>query len=175
MLQRAPHFNVRISKRCRLFSVFCFLFLAVCFLFLVSSPVAHAQPFTPLVHCGLQPGPDTPAGFDRACTVCDLGVLVIRITNFLIRNVAIPLAGLMIVVGGVMIMLGAASEARVTSGKKILTNTLIGVVVVFISWVAVDTIIKVLTGSADFAGSPGQFFGALGPWNEVRNPGDCPL
>ncbi|MFY9462461.1 MAG: hypothetical protein WAP51_04650 [Candidatus Sungiibacteriota bacterium] len=105
----------------------------------------------------------------RPCTICDLGVLVINLTNFLIYNIAIPLASLMIIIGGIMIMIGSASEERVKTGKKILTNAIIGVIIVFVAWLLVDTIIKVLTGS--FAQN---FFGTFGPWNRIP-PGACPF
>jgi len=131
--------------------------LVSCFLFLVSFQVAFAQ-FTPIVHCGPE--------FGRSCNICDLAVLGMRITTFLIENIAVPLAGLMIVVGGLMIMFGAASESRVTAGKKILTNALFGIIIVFISWLAVDTIIKALTGNLA-AGSVGKFIGTAGPWNKI--------
>lgn len=114
-----------------------------------------------LVPCG---GPQDP------CTICDFGILIINITNFLIQNIAVPLAGLMILVGGLMIMFGAASEEKVKTGKKILTNAIFGVIIVFIAWLLVDTAIKVLTGS--FAQR--SFFGTFGPWNRLP-PGACPF
>lgn len=115
-----------------------------------------------LVPCGGEGDP---------CTICDLGVLGIRIINFFVQSIAIPLAGLMIVVGGVMIMFGAAAESRVTAGKKILTNAIIGLVIVFASWLLVDTVIKVLTGNVrNFNGAIENF----GPWNELPS-GTCNL
>lgn len=126
------------------------------FLLAVSPSMILAQGIVP---CG--------TSATRPCTICDFGVLVINFTNFLIYNIAIPLAGLMIVIGGIMIMIGSASEERVRTGKKILTNAIIGVVIVFIAWLLVDTIIKVMTGSF-----VQNFFGTFGPWNGVP-PGAC--
>src|SRR3989344_7075504 len=105
---------------------------------------ASAVSLTPIVPCGITGSTE----FGRPCTICDLGVLVGRITEFFVWDIAIPFAGLMIVVGGAMIMFGAASESRVTAGKKILTTTIIGLVFVFVAWIGVDTIIKILTGDA---------------------------
>mgnify|MGYP001615296277 CR=1 FL=1 len=103
----------------------------------------------------------------RPCTVCDFGILIINITNFLIKNIAIPLAGLMIIIGGITIMIGSASEERVKAGKKILTNAIIGVIIVFVAWLFVDTVIKVLTGG--WSG-----FANFGPWYRIP-PGTCPI
>ena len=75
----------------------------------------------------------------------------------------------MIIIGGIMIMIGSASEERVKAGKKILTNAIIGVIIVFVAWLLVDTIIKVMTGSL-----VQNFFGTFGPWNRIP-PGACPF
>ena len=135
-------------------------FLAVSLLLLAVPIFAFAQ--GGLVPCG--------GAGQNPCSICDLGTLVINVTNFLIYNIAIPLAGLMILVGGLMIMMGSASEERVKVGKKILTNAVIGTVIVFIAWILVDTVIKVLTGSY----SQRNFFGTFGPWNRIPS-GACPF
>lgn len=136
------------------------LVIAVCLFFLVSFNMAFAQGLVP---CG---------GPGRPCSICDLGVLILMVTKFLIWKIAIPLAGLMIVVGGIMMVIGSASEARITSAKKILTNAFIGIVIVFTAWLIVDTVIKVLVG-----GDYRNFKAALqkfGPWNEIPS-GKCPF
>lgn len=144
-------YNPKI-KISRLFSIF----LVSCFLVLVSFHIAFGQGLVP---CG--------TSTTRPCTICDTGVLVINVTNFLIYAIAVPLASLMIVIGGIMLMVGSASEERVRAGKKILTNALIGIVIVFIAWLFVDTVIKVLTG-----GWTG--FANFGPWHRLPS-GSCPF
>lgn len=136
-----------------------FVFIVICLLFLISFQGAFAQGLVP---CG--------GAGQRPCSICDFGILVINITNFLIYNIAIPLAGLMIVIGGVMIMIGAASEERVKAGKKMFTNAIVGIVIVFLAWLMVDTVIKVLTGSF----GQRSFFGTFGPWNSLPS-GACPF
>ncbi len=145
----------------KFFNILCLIFnftLAAALFFLPAAVFAQGG----LVPCG---GPG-----QNPCSICDFGILIINITNFLIYKIAIPLAGLMIVVGGLMIMIGSTSESRVTTGKKILTNAIIGMVIVFISWLLVDSAIKVLTGS--FAQQ--SFFGTFGPWNRIPQ-GVCPF
>lgn len=136
------------------FSIFNIFLIAA---FLVLPFTAFAQGLVPCGGAGQNP-----------CSICDLGILTINVTNFLIKKIAIPLAGLMILVGGLMIMIGSASEERVKVGKKILTNAIIGVIIVFMSWILVDTAIKVLTGSY----AQRNFFGTFGPWNRIP-PGAC--
>lgn len=108
------------------------------------------------------------------CTICHLGVLTINITNFLMKSIAFPAAILLVAVGGIMLLISGPSEQRRTMGKKILTSTIIGLLIVMLAWLGVDTLIKVLTGSFKFGGEPGSLFtnfnssaGNFGPWNRL--------
>ncbi len=98
--------------------------------------------FFPLVaSAGLVPcsGPD--------CTFCDLLTLVINIVHFAIYDVLLPLAGLLILIGGIMMMLAGVNENYYKKGKEILKNTVIGLVIVLCSWVLVNVLIGALTGN----------------------------
>ncbi|MBI4132767.1 MAG: hypothetical protein HY473_01550 [Candidatus Sungbacteria bacterium] len=105
------------------------------------------------------------------CTLCHIGVLAINITEFMIYRVAFPLTALLIAAGGLILLTAGTSESRITLGKKILTNTLIGIIIVLLAWLAVDTVIKVLTGGNQLVSDP---LGKLGPWNKL-DPTGCPL
>ncbi len=96
------------------------------------------------------------------CTICHIAILAINITRFLMVAVAIPAVGLLVAIGGIMLLISGGSETMVTRGRNILKYAIGGALVVFLAWLAVDTLIKLLVG-------PGQkgFIGALGPWNQV--------
>ncbi len=94
------------------------------------------------------------------CTICHLGVLVINITSFLIKFVAIPLAGLLIAIGGITLLISGGSESMVKRGKQTLTYSIAGIAIVLLAWLAVDTIIKVLTAGDE------NFTGTFGPWHD---------
>ena len=101
------------------------------FIFIVSLlSIIPAAQAAGLVPCN---GPD--------CTVCHVFKLVVNITEFLFKQVALPLAGLMFLVGGIIMMLSAGSEARYKKGKDILINTLIGLVIVLAAFAIVNTLI----------------------------------
>lgn len=124
-------------------------------------------------------GPIVPCGTSinrEPCTICHLGVLIINLTKFLMQSIAFPASVLLIAIGGIVIMTAGPSEERVTTGKKILTNTIVGLLIVMLAWLAVDTIIKILTGTIDFSGPPGSLFTNLtvkfGPWNQI-DPATC--
>lgn len=103
----------------------------------------------------------------ESCTLCHIGVMAINLTNFLMFAVAIPLVGLLTAVAGIVMLTAGGSEQRITKGRNILINVIIGALIVFLAWLAVDTIIKVLTGQESFRGT-------FGPWHEI-NPQNCPL
>lgn len=112
-------------------------------------------------------------GSTQTCTLCHFGILVINFTNFLMENIAFPATVLLVAISGIVIITAGPSETRQKLGKTILTNTIIGIVIVSLAWLGVDTIIKILTGNLP-AGSITKFAGAIGPWNEI-NPASCPL
>jgi len=114
-----------------------FVLIAFSYCLLASLPASAAG----LVPCN---GPD--------CKLCHLLVLIVNITNFLMRNIAAPLAGLMFLVGGIMMVAAGGSESRFSKGKEIFLNTLIGVVIVLSSWAIVNTLIMIF-GSGQLAGN----------------------
>ncbi len=77
------------------------------------------------------------------CTVCDFFLLVQNIFTFLTTQLAPPVAIAMIIIGGVVVMTAGGSE-RLTTGKTILTNALIGFGIVLLSWIAVNTTINII-------------------------------
>jgi hypothetical protein len=95
------------------------------------------------------------------CTLCHLFVLFKRIIDFLAKDVLFPLAVLMIVIGGVMFLTAAGDPGRIGTAKKILTSVVIGLVIIFLAWLIVDTIIMFITNS----GSPFR------NWKDIN----CPL
>lgn len=143
----------------------------------VSLPSFAAPPIGstgPLVPCGYAPGrTDVPAEYTVPCNLCHIAVLTINITNYLIYWVAFPAVVILVAIGGIMILIAGPSEERQAAGKKILTTTVIGLIIVFLSWLIVDTAIKVATGNFSAAGT-GAFIQDFGPWNQI-DPTACPL
>lgn len=120
----------------------------------------------------------SPSNIAQTCTLCHIAVMVVNLTTFLMKNIAFPAAVLLITIGGLTLLTAGPSEGRRTTGKKIITTTVVGLIIVLVAWLAVDTVIKVLTGQFNFGGTPGTLFTHLGvtfgPWNEI-NPVNCPL
>lgn len=86
------------------------------------------------------------------CRLCDLLVLIVNLTSFMMKNIAAPLAGLMFLIGGIMMISSGGEQKRYASGKQIFINTLIGAALVLSAWAIVNTIITVF-GSAQVIGT----------------------
>jgi len=98
----------------------------------------------PIVPCGGETQPD--------CTLCHLWHLASNIINFLSFNLAIPLATLLFVAAGIMFLISGGSEEKVALARSIFTNTVIGLVIIFTSWLLIDTLLKTIAIGA-FSGA----------------------
>ena len=122
------------------------LILLSIFYFLFSVFVAQAA----LVPCG--------PGVGDSCKWNDLYVLFKKIIDFAIYNLVFPISAVMIVVGGGFIMTASGSTSRVAKGKEILTAAIVGLLIALLSWLIIDTIIKILAP---------DFESKFGPWNQL--------
>lgn len=88
---------------------------------------------------------------------CGFGMLGKNVIDFMLYTLAMPIAAIMIVYGGIMMMIAGGNESRFTQGKSAATAAVIGLVIALLAWLIIDTIIKVTTGGS----------GPLGPWNKI--------
>lgn len=151
----------------RWFTITALIFVAVAVL--LALPVFAIGIDGPIVVCG---GPDGPE-----CTICHIPYTIKNIIDYVIEFFVFPASLLMVIAGGFMILTAGASQQRMETGKKVLTNTLIGIVFVFFSWFIVDTIILVMTGGSFMSEDVGAFrgIGDLLPWNKLPPTEKCPL
>ena len=112
-------------------------------------------PWKPLVPCGREGTP--------ACNLCHFWQLINNVINFLVFDIAAPVGVVMILIGGVIFLTSAGSEERIGQAKKILTNTIIGLVIVFCAWLLVDSLIKTIVDPND------TFYAA---WNKFPDCGN---
>ena len=94
----------------------------------------------PIVPCGREGKPD--------CNLCHLWHLASNIINFISFNLAIPAAVLLFVAAGVIFIISGGSEEKVGLARSIFTNTAIGLVIIFTSWMLVDTLLKTIATGA---------------------------
>ena len=123
------------------------IFLAAILYFIFSLLVVNAA----LVPCGTSANP-------TACNWCHLMQVIKNIID-LLMSIVFPLAAVMIVIGGITIATAGGSTERVAKGRQIVTAAVIGILIALLSWLIIDTIIKVVATN----------WGSLkiGPWNKL--------
>ncbi len=108
------------------------------------------------VYAGIHTGPIVPcggSGDQPACTLCHLWNLASNIINFISFNLAIPIATLLFVAAGIIFLTSAGSEQKVGLAKSIFTNTAIGLLIIFCSWLLIDTLMKTLVNPDSSSGT----------------------
>jgi len=81
------------------------------------------------------------------CGFCDIGQVATNIFKFLRNDIAFPLAILMIIYGGIMMIFSAGSAKRVATGQKILTAAVIGFAIVVAVSLILNTVLIITTKS----------------------------
>ncbi len=109
--------------------------LSVTLIVLLIPIAAHAQ----LVPCN---GPD--------CSFEDLVILAQRVINFLIFDIAAPLAALSFAVAGFMYMTAKGNEAQHAKAKSIFVYVFIGFVIALSAWLIVNFIVTSLDRPGGF-------------------------
>lgn len=113
---------------------FTFFIIVATVIFLPTA--AHAVTWLPVVPCG--------SSGQAPCSPCHLFQAFHNVIDLVLYGMTGPVAAFLIVWAGGMMLLSAGSAIRFSNGKKMLTNTLIGVTIILLSWVFVNFIIKSL-------------------------------
>ncbi len=113
-----------------------FLFIAIIGLTLVFVAPVSAQGLVP---CGTKANPNP-------CNVCDLLVLGQNIEKFVLGRLLPVVGGLMFVVGGVLFLIAGADPSKAAQGKSLMTNTAIGIAIIFASYMLTNSILASLAG-----------------------------
>ena len=94
------------------------------------------------------------------CRACDLAVLGNRIMVWLIGIVAV-IFSILAAVAGIRLVTSGGNQSAKESAKSMLTNAIIGLIIILAAWLLVDTIMRVLVGDN------GQIQG-FGPWSQIE-------
>jgi len=81
---------------------------------------------------------------DTNCGISDFFTLLVNIYNFIVLQIATPLAVIAIVIGAILMMISAGNPGEFAKGKEIIIWSLVGLVLVFCSWLIIDFIMKSL-------------------------------
>jgi hypothetical protein len=78
---------------------------------------------------------------------CELGhffIMVFRVFNFAVYVIALPLAGLFIVIGGVLFIISAGNPGLAQKGKNMALYSIIALFIIFGAWLIIDIVLKAL-------------------------------
>ena len=108
-------------------------------LFFVFFPVfVQAAPdWWPIVPCGTSVNP-------AECTKCDLFRLFKNIIDFVLVGLMPPVAAILFVWAGFLVLMGGANPGNISQGRTIFWNAFMGVLIISSSWLITNTIIKSL-------------------------------
>jgi hypothetical protein len=93
--------------------------------------------------------PQNGGGFLGANTVVGVIGVVIKLALF----VSGALAVLFVVIGGVMYLTSAGNQEQADKGKKTITNALIGIIIIILSYVIVNVVVNLVNCGFNGAGS----------------------
>lgn len=110
------------------------------FLILIVPALSFAENYT-LVTC------------TENCNWNELMTLINRVIHFILFYLAIPIAAIMFIYAGFLLITagGEAASAR-TKAKSIFTNALIGLVLAAASWIIIKTVLSILGYKGDWIG-----------------------
>ncbi len=95
-----------------------------------------------LVPCGAKvDDPVTAVDETEVCEFSHLVLLINNIINFLLVSILLPLAAIMFAAAGFMIVTAGGDPGRISQGKEIFGSVLKGILIAFMAWLAVQTIL----------------------------------
>ena len=86
----------------------------------------------------------TQAHFDNTCNIESIMQLVNNVINFLLIDLATPLAAIIICYAGFLMLTSGGSAEKVTKVKHIIIRLIIGYVIALAAWLIIHTILSTL-------------------------------
>lgn len=113
----------------------------------------------PIVPCGLSEDDTDTTAYNETdpCTLCHLWQTISNIINFITFDLALPAAALLFIVAGILFVVSGGDEKKLDLAKTIFKNVVIGLVIIFCSWLLIDTLVKTIAGDLQ---------GIIGPWSD---------
>lgn len=120
------------------------------------SVIVFLFPLIAFAQNGIVPcGPEAARGPDAACKLEDLFTLLVGIYNFLLGMAGLVAFGFLIY-GGVRMFLYSVDEENLAAGKKTIVEALIGLAIVAMAYLLVNTLLAALGVES---GAIGEYFG----------------
>ena len=95
------------------------------------------------------------------CQACDLMTLAQNILSFIITLMSSIIA-LVFVFGGMKMVMSAGDTGKVTDARHMMTNAVIGFVILLSAWLIIDTVMKLVVSE--------DVLREMGPWHTIQCP-----
>ncbi len=79
-----------------------------------------------------------------SCQFAHIFILIFNLYKFVVNTIAIPLAGLIIVLAGVLLLISAGNPERAGLAKKMLWSAFFGLALIFGSFLIIDVVLKTI-------------------------------
>jgi len=102
------------------------------------------------------------------CSLCDIVNYAIDIMRWMVRFVGIAVF-IMVLYGGITLLISQGKSEQTETGRTIIKNSLIGLLIVLCAWTLVNVIIGVLGGKSPSEigkGTTAGLFSSQQVWNE---------
>jgi|GEM_PF-2801351 len=81
------------------------------------------------------------------CEISDVFALILNVYTFIVLYISTPLAGLLAVIGGIMLIVSGGNPGLASRAKNLLKYTAFAILLIFGSWLLIVTVLRILTGS----------------------------
>ena len=118
--------------------------IVLCLLPIIFLPATVAADSTDngLVPCN--PSWDNNGTCTEICTICIFFQLLYNIYDFMVFKIAGPVAVIALTIGGILVLVSGGNPNLQGTGKKIVYSAVIGLALVFCSWLIINTVLTIL-------------------------------
>ena len=88
---------------------------------------------------------------NEMCEFCHIFELVNNILVYVLTCLAPIISGVMLILGGFYLMIAGVDPGKMQKGKEIITAAIVGLMVIFVSWVILNTFLSSM-GIAEWTG-----------------------
>jgi len=97
-----------------------------------------------LVPCGSAADDPTTPNIDESqpCGFCHIFALIDNVLDFVLFKILLPVAALMLIIGGFFLLIAGGNPEQFSRAKSILTAAVIGLVIIFAAFIFIGTFLK---------------------------------
>ena len=88
---------------------------------------------------------------ENPCSLCYFFKMFENIMDFVFIGLVPPVAILMLVIGGLMFFFSAGSPGNLAKAKSVMTSTVLGLIIIYVAWIMVNTFF-VIIGVSEWTG-----------------------